>query len=124
MTDEQKVPKHRQIVTPLVPRGRKRGVIPMTGLDSPEWRRKIYRLLCSMTVPGEDSTMSASKYWQEERYRITDQLVALYPDIEEIRKQEMERIIKLLPVISVRYDHNKTCFDCIANIKRQSLKSE
>ncbi len=42
--------------------------------------------------------------------------------IEQARKQEQERILKLLPEITKRFDHNKTCFDCIENIKLQALK--
>ena len=37
-------------------------------------------------------------------------------------KKERERIVKLLPIIPRRFDHNKTCFDCVERIKRQALK--
>jgi len=43
--------------------------------------------------------------------------------LEEARKQERERIIKLLPEMATRFDHNRTCFDCVENIKRQARKS-
>jgi len=62
-------------------------------LDRPD-REKIYELLCLMTVPGEASTMSASKYWEEGRYRITDKILALIePLIEEAKREERERIV-------------------------------
>lgn len=43
---------------------------------------------------------------------------------EEALRQEGERIIKLLPEITTRFDHNKTCFDCVERIKRQALKQK
>jgi len=40
------------------------------------------------------------------------------------QKAERGRIIKLLPEIAARFDHNKTCFDCVENIRRQALKGD
>ena len=37
-------------------------------------------------------------------------------------KQERERILDLLPHIAKRRGFNRTCFDCIGEIKRQTLK--
>ena len=40
----------------------------------------------------------------------------------EARKRERERLLKLLPEIGTRFHYNKTCFDCVENIKREALK--
>ena len=45
--------------------------------------------------------------------------------VEQVHEQCQERIkgiLKLLPEIPVRYDHNATCFDCVSNVKLQALK--
>ncbi len=41
-----------------------------------------------------------------------------------IEKAERERILKLLPDIPIKFDHNRTCFDCIEGIKRQARIGE
>ena len=44
------------------------------------------------------------------------------PEAALIRKDERERIINLLPNIPTRFNHNKTCFDCVERIKLQALQ--
>jgi len=57
--------------------------------------------------------------------RTTDAMDSTFStQLEEAKTQERERILNLLSKIPKRFDHNKTCFDCIENIKRQALKQE
>ena len=43
-------------------------------------------------------------------------------ECEQKIKEERGRILKLLPDIPGRFDHNRTCFDCVERIKIQALK--
>jgi hypothetical protein len=45
---------------------------------------------------------------------IPERQVAIAQDIKTT-----ERILKLLPVIPTRFDHNKTCFNCVNRIRKQ-----
>ncbi len=51
-----------------------------------------------------------------------DGLVILEANIEEAKREERERILMFLPQIATRFDHNKTCFDCLERIKGQALQ--
>ena len=46
----------------------------------------------------------------------------LYQKLELAKRQERERILKLLPEITKRNSFNKTCYDCVERIKEQALK--
>ncbi len=53
-----------------------------------------------------------------------DEALALFPDIEEAKREERERVMNLLPNIPRRWSFNKTCFDCVEAIKKQILKGD
>jgi len=44
-------------------------------------------------------------------------------EIVQAVKAERERILRLLPEIPEKFEHNKTCFYCIEDIRHQALKN-
>ena len=53
------------------------------------------------------------------------EIIALIePLIKDAREQEREKILKLLPLVPEEFTHNRTCFNCVENIKEQALKEE
>lgn len=56
------------------------------------------------------------------RQKWVARLLSLMPNVEVAKREEGERIIGLLPQITRRFAHNKTCFDCVETIKLKALK--
>ena len=98
-------------------------------MDSPD-REKIIDIIC----PFANRCVTREQYGcftVRESWSLcvstdrTNKMIALIePLIKDAREQERKRILSLLPEVTTRFEHNKTCYDCIERIKQQALKEE
>jgi len=90
-------------------------------MDRPELREKIYQLVLSQAedrcyIQGGDYPCPeyAGKEENDCTYCVTDQILALIPDIEEVRKQERVRIVD--KVTGIMQNHKWNCSQQMAVI--------
>jgi len=68
----------------------------------------------------ENFAKDTVEYYQKTGLVFPDTFETTVNRIAEISfKTGKREVVELLPKIPERFDHNKTCFDCVENIKRQ-----
>lgn len=79
-------------------------------------------------VCKKQDAKTASMVRDEWRQKCEDIVAARHEVTSKAKDKEcqerVERILKSLPEIPARFDHNKTCFDCVNKIREQAKLSE